>query len=114
MLCSSSCVTVNGGLDVRYSHGFSRRLSNGETGSAKTMLVEDSESEQVTTPSKDGTLVIRQVDVRLAHAVLFHSPPSPLLVCSFCFYRFASEQSENKTSSNDGELEKACAYVMCQ
>uniref|UniRef100_A0A665TXZ2 non-specific serine/threonine protein kinase n=1 Tax=Echeneis naucrates TaxID=173247 RepID=A0A665TXZ2_ECHNA len=35
-------------------------LSNGETESAKTMLVEDSESDQATTPSKDGTLVIRQ------------------------------------------------------
>ncbi|XP_061548399.1 traf2 and NCK-interacting protein kinase-like isoform X6 [Phycodurus eques] len=42
------------------THGFHRRLSNGETGSAKTMLVEDSESNQATTPSKDGTLVIRQ------------------------------------------------------
>ncbi|XP_029379309.1 mitogen-activated protein kinase kinase kinase kinase 4-like isoform X1 [Echeneis naucrates] len=42
------------------SHGFYRRLSNGETESAKTMLVEDSESDQATTPSKDGTLVIRQ------------------------------------------------------
>ncbi|XP_054630047.1 mitogen-activated protein kinase kinase kinase kinase 4 isoform X4 [Dunckerocampus dactyliophorus] len=42
------------------SHGFHRRMSNGESGSAKTMLVEDSESEQATTPSKDGTLVIRQ------------------------------------------------------
>ncbi|XP_037102063.1 mitogen-activated protein kinase kinase kinase kinase 4-like isoform X3 [Syngnathus acus] len=38
----------------------SGRLSNGETGSAKTMLVDDSESNQSTTPSKDGTLVIRQ------------------------------------------------------
>ncbi|XP_072217749.1 mitogen-activated protein kinase kinase kinase kinase 4-like isoform X4 [Leuresthes tenuis] len=36
------------------------RLSNGETESAKTMLVEDLESEQTCTPSKDGTLVIRQ------------------------------------------------------
>uniref|UniRef100_A0A8D3A3X4 non-specific serine/threonine protein kinase n=1 Tax=Scophthalmus maximus TaxID=52904 RepID=A0A8D3A3X4_SCOMX len=36
-------------------------LSNGETASAKTMLVEDSESDQAMTPSKDGTLVIRQV-----------------------------------------------------
>uniref|UniRef100_A0A8D3A444 non-specific serine/threonine protein kinase n=1 Tax=Scophthalmus maximus TaxID=52904 RepID=A0A8D3A444_SCOMX len=35
-------------------------LSNGETASAKTMLVEDSESDQAMTPSKDGTLVIRQ------------------------------------------------------
>ncbi|XP_014188425.1 mitogen-activated protein kinase kinase kinase kinase 4 isoform X8 [Haplochromis burtoni] len=43
-----------------YPHGFRRRVSNGETESAKTMLVEDSESEQATTPSKDGTLVIRQ------------------------------------------------------
>lgn len=47
--------------DIRYPHGFRRRVSNGETESAKTMLVEDSESEQATTPSKDGTLVIRQV-----------------------------------------------------
>lgn len=47
--------------DIRYPHGFCRRLSNGETESAKTMLVEDSESDQATTPSKDGTLVIRQV-----------------------------------------------------
>ncbi|XP_029925433.1 mitogen-activated protein kinase kinase kinase kinase 4-like isoform X7 [Myripristis murdjan] len=36
------------------------RLSNGETESLKTMLAEDSESDQATTPSKDGTLVIRQ------------------------------------------------------
>ncbi|KAM4710984.1 mitogen-activated protein kinase kinase kinase kinase 4-like isoform 4-T4 [Anableps anableps] len=36
------------------------RLSNGESDSAKTILVEDLESEQATTPSKDGTLVIRQ------------------------------------------------------
>uniref|UniRef100_A0A8C5E2K5 non-specific serine/threonine protein kinase n=1 Tax=Gouania willdenowi TaxID=441366 RepID=A0A8C5E2K5_GOUWI len=35
-------------------------VSNGETESAKTMLVEDSESDQALTPSKDGTLVIRQ------------------------------------------------------
>ncbi|XP_075950581.1 mitogen-activated protein kinase kinase kinase kinase 4-like isoform X2 [Anarhichas minor] len=43
-----------------YSHGFRRRMSNGETESAKTMLLEDSESDQASTPSKDGTLVIRQ------------------------------------------------------
>ncbi|XP_028319428.1 mitogen-activated protein kinase kinase kinase kinase 4-like isoform X18 [Gouania willdenowi] len=43
-----------------YPHGFRRRVSNGETESAKTMLVEDSESDQALTPSKDGTLVIRQ------------------------------------------------------
>ncbi|XP_029300980.1 mitogen-activated protein kinase kinase kinase kinase 4 isoform X15 [Cottoperca gobio] len=36
------------------------RMSNGETDSAKTMLVEDSESDKSMTPSKDGTLVIRQ------------------------------------------------------
>uniref|UniRef100_A0A672Z5H4 non-specific serine/threonine protein kinase n=1 Tax=Sphaeramia orbicularis TaxID=375764 RepID=A0A672Z5H4_9TELE len=41
--------------------------SNGETESAKTMLVEDSESDQAMTPSKDGTLVIRQVR---AHSVI--------------------------------------------
>ena len=54
---------VNTGLvtDVRFSHGFRRRLSNGELESAKTMLLEDSESDQAITPSKDGTLVIRQV-----------------------------------------------------
>lgn len=48
-------------MDVRFHHGFYRRLSNGETESAKTMLVEDSENEQTNTPSKDGTLVIRPV-----------------------------------------------------
>ncbi|XP_061746015.1 mitogen-activated protein kinase kinase kinase kinase 4-like isoform X3 [Nerophis ophidion] len=52
--------STSGAEDSRSSHGFHRRLSNGESGSAKTMLVEDSESEQSTTPSKDGTLVIRQ------------------------------------------------------
>ncbi|XP_071320280.1 mitogen-activated protein kinase kinase kinase kinase 4-like isoform X6 [Trachinotus anak] len=54
--------STSGAEDSRagYSHGFYRRLSNGETESAKTMLVEDSESDQATTPSKDGTLVIRQ------------------------------------------------------
>ncbi|XP_034073161.1 mitogen-activated protein kinase kinase kinase kinase 4-like isoform X22 [Gymnodraco acuticeps] len=36
------------------------RMSNGETESAKTMLVEDSENEKGMTSSKDGTLVIRQ------------------------------------------------------
>ncbi|XP_067116748.1 mitogen-activated protein kinase kinase kinase kinase 4-like isoform X1 [Osmerus mordax] len=36
------------------------RLSNGETASLKTLLADDSESDQATTPSKDGTLVIRQ------------------------------------------------------
>lgn len=57
------CMAVNTGLvtDIRYSHGFYRKMSNGETESAKTMLVEDSESDQAITPSKDGTLVIRQV-----------------------------------------------------
>ncbi|KAM3856993.1 mitogen-activated protein kinase kinase kinase kinase 4-like isoform 6-T6 [Diretmus argenteus] len=40
------------------------RLSNGETESLKTMLADDSESDQATTPSKDGTLVMRQVGGR--------------------------------------------------
>ncbi|XP_030210046.1 traf2 and NCK-interacting protein kinase isoform X6 [Gadus morhua] len=54
--------STSGAEDSRagYSHGFYRRLSNGETESLKTMLAEDSESDQATTPSKDGTLVIRQ------------------------------------------------------
>ncbi|XP_071061589.1 mitogen-activated protein kinase kinase kinase kinase 4 isoform X7 [Pseudochaenichthys georgianus] len=43
-----------------FPHGFRRRMSNGETESAKTMLVEDSENEKGMTSSKDGTLVIRQ------------------------------------------------------
>ncbi|XP_068575851.1 mitogen-activated protein kinase kinase kinase kinase 4-like isoform X4 [Cebidichthys violaceus] len=54
--------STSGAEDSRagYSHGFRRRMSNGETESAKTMLLEDSESDQANTPSKDGTLVIRQ------------------------------------------------------
>ncbi|XP_075872513.1 mitogen-activated protein kinase kinase kinase kinase 4-like isoform X10 [Nelusetta ayraudi] len=54
--------STSGAEDSRagYSRGFYRRMSNGETESAKTMLVEDLESERGATPSKDGTLVIRQ------------------------------------------------------
>ncbi|XP_076579206.1 mitogen-activated protein kinase kinase kinase kinase 4-like isoform X7 [Chaetodon auriga] len=63
--------STSGAEDSRagYPHGFCRRLSNGETESAKTMLVEDSESEQGTTPSKDGTLVIRQSTVDIKRLV---------------------------------------------
>ncbi|KAI3366299.1 hypothetical protein L3Q82_009768, partial [Scortum barcoo] len=50
------------------------RLSNGETASAKTMLVEDSEGEQATTPSKDGTLVIRQTGSQMY--ISSFSPPA--------------------------------------
>ncbi|XP_061571617.1 traf2 and NCK-interacting protein kinase-like isoform X3 [Cololabis saira] len=51
------------------------RLSNGETESVKTMLVEDSESDQAITPSKDGTLVIRQSTADIKRLVNL-SPPS--------------------------------------
>ncbi|KAM9328735.1 mitogen-activated protein kinase kinase kinase kinase 4-like isoform 2-T2 [Pholidichthys leucotaenia] len=62
---------------ARYPHGFRRRVSNGETESAKTMLVEDSESDQATTPSKDGTLVIRQSTADIKRLVtLSSSSPS--------------------------------------
>ncbi|XP_057678113.1 mitogen-activated protein kinase kinase kinase kinase 4-like isoform X7 [Corythoichthys intestinalis] len=54
----------------------SGRLSNGETGSAKTMLVEDSESNQATTPSKDGTLVIRQSTADIKRLVNLSSSPA--------------------------------------
>ncbi|XP_077368436.1 mitogen-activated protein kinase kinase kinase kinase 4-like isoform X5 [Festucalex cinctus] len=65
----------------------SGRLSNGDTGSAKTMLVEDSESNQATTPSKDGTLVIRQSTADIKRLVSLsssypagasHGQPQPL------------------------------------
>ncbi|XP_015244457.1 PREDICTED: mitogen-activated protein kinase kinase kinase kinase 4 isoform X2 [Cyprinodon variegatus] len=52
------------------------RLSNGETDSAKTMLVEDLESEQATTPSKDGTLVIRQSTADIKRLVSLSSSSS--------------------------------------
>ncbi|XP_056226287.1 mitogen-activated protein kinase kinase kinase kinase 4-like isoform X4 [Seriola aureovittata] len=52
------------------------RLSNGETESAKTMLVEDSESDQASTPSKDGTLVIRQSAVDIKRSVNLSSSSS--------------------------------------
>nr|XP_057906803.1 mitogen-activated protein kinase kinase kinase kinase 4-like isoform X2 [Doryrhamphus excisus] len=55
----------------------SGRISNGETVSAKTMLVEDSESEQATTPSKDGTLVIRQSTADIKRLVSLSSSSSP-------------------------------------
>eukprot|EP00066_Takifugu_rubripes_P015115 XP_011604381.1 PREDICTED: TRAF2 and NCK-interacting protein kinase-like isoform X2 [Takifugu rubripes] len=50
------------------------RLSNGETESARTR-VEDSESDQATTPSKDGTLVIRQSTVDIKRLVNLSQPP---------------------------------------
>uniref|UniRef100_A0A672Z5H8 non-specific serine/threonine protein kinase n=1 Tax=Sphaeramia orbicularis TaxID=375764 RepID=A0A672Z5H8_9TELE len=63
--------------------------SNGETESAKTMLVEDSESDQAMTPSKDGTLVIRQVRKGTLHLIVSfsillstHSPS----FCKFCIF----------------------------
>ncbi|XP_008279239.1 mitogen-activated protein kinase kinase kinase kinase 4 isoform X3 [Stegastes partitus] len=72
--------STSGAEDSRagYSHGFRRRLSNGETESAKTMLVEDSESDQATTPSKDGTLVIRQstADIKRLVSLSSSSPGS--------------------------------------
>ncbi|XP_071320279.1 mitogen-activated protein kinase kinase kinase kinase 4-like isoform X5 [Trachinotus anak] len=70
--------STSGAEDSRagYSHGFYRRLSNGETESAKTMLVEDSESDQATTPSKDGTLVIRQSTVDIKRLVNLSSSTS--------------------------------------
>ncbi|XP_013880111.1 mitogen-activated protein kinase kinase kinase kinase 4 isoform X8 [Austrofundulus limnaeus] len=52
------------------------KLSNGETDSAKTMLVEDSESEQARTPSKEGTLVIRQSTADIKRLVSLSSPAS--------------------------------------
>lgn len=48
----------------------SLNLSNGETESVKTMIVHDDvESEPAMTPSKEGTLIVRQV-------------PEPLLLLS--------------------------------
>ncbi|XP_056287517.1 mitogen-activated protein kinase kinase kinase kinase 4 isoform X10 [Pseudoliparis swirei] len=55
-----------------FSHGFRRRLSNGETESAKTMLMEDSEGDMTT--SKDGTLVIRQSTADIKQLVNLSSP----------------------------------------
>ncbi|XP_062303488.1 mitogen-activated protein kinase kinase kinase kinase 4-like isoform X5 [Osmerus eperlanus] len=63
------------------------RLSNGETASLKTLLADDSESDQATTPSKDGTLVIRQsagekkrpVAVSQAGPGPGHGQPPPLI-----------------------------------
>ncbi|XP_034073157.1 mitogen-activated protein kinase kinase kinase kinase 4-like isoform X18 [Gymnodraco acuticeps] len=59
-----------------FSHGFRRRMSNGETESAKTMLVEDSENEKGMTSSKDGTLVIRQSTADIKRLVNLSSSSS--------------------------------------
>uniref|UniRef100_A0AAR2J2W7 non-specific serine/threonine protein kinase n=1 Tax=Pygocentrus nattereri TaxID=42514 RepID=A0AAR2J2W7_PYGNA len=51
--------STSGAEDSRAS---SSKLSNGETESVKTMIVHDeAESDPATTPSKDGTLIVRQV-----------------------------------------------------
>ncbi|XP_034073150.1 mitogen-activated protein kinase kinase kinase kinase 4-like isoform X12 [Gymnodraco acuticeps] len=52
------------------------RMSNGETESAKTMLVEDSENEKGMTSSKDGTLVIRQSTADIKRLVNLSSSSS--------------------------------------
>ncbi|XP_034006907.1 mitogen-activated protein kinase kinase kinase kinase 4-like isoform X20 [Trematomus bernacchii] len=52
------------------------RMSNGETESAKTMLVEDSENEKGLTSSKDGTLVIRQSTADIKRLVNLSSSSS--------------------------------------
>nr|XP_033956261.1 mitogen-activated protein kinase kinase kinase kinase 4 isoform X13 [Pseudochaenichthys georgianus] len=59
-----------------FPHGFRRRMSNGETESAKTMLVEDSENEKGMTSSKDGTLVIRQSTADIKRLVNLSSSSS--------------------------------------
>ncbi|KAM9820033.1 mitogen-activated protein kinase kinase kinase kinase 4-like isoform 2-T2 [Neosynchiropus ocellatus] len=70
--------STSGAEDSRagYPHGFRRRVSNGEAESAKTMLVEDSESDPATTPSKDGTLVIRQSTIDIKRLVNMSSSPA--------------------------------------
>ncbi|XP_063733673.1 mitogen-activated protein kinase kinase kinase kinase 4-like isoform X5 [Eleginops maclovinus] len=52
------------------------RMSNGETESAKTMLVEDSENEKGMMSSKDGTLVIRQSTADIKRLVNLSSSSS--------------------------------------
>ncbi|XP_045554880.1 mitogen-activated protein kinase kinase kinase kinase 4 isoform X15 [Salmo salar] len=83
--------STSGAEDTRAGRG----LSNGETASLKTLLAHDDSENDLTTPSKDGTLVIRQsagdkkrpaVNVSssssgpsVAHgqAVQVHTPPGP-------------------------------------
>ncbi|KAM9396331.1 mitogen-activated protein kinase kinase kinase kinase 4-like isoform 9-T9 [Salvelinus alpinus] len=83
--------STSGAEDTRAGRG----LSNGETASLKTLLAHDDSENDLTTPSKDGTLVIRQsagdkkrpvVNVSssssgpsVAHgqAVQAHTPPGP-------------------------------------
>ncbi|XP_071243761.1 mitogen-activated protein kinase kinase kinase kinase 4-like isoform X5 [Salvelinus alpinus] len=83
--------STSGAEDTRAGRG----LSNGETASLKTLLAHDDSENDLTTPSKDGTLVIRQsagdkkrpaVNVSssssgpsAAHgqAVQAHTPPGP-------------------------------------
>uniref|UniRef100_A0A8C7MT59 non-specific serine/threonine protein kinase n=1 Tax=Oncorhynchus kisutch TaxID=8019 RepID=A0A8C7MT59_ONCKI len=52
--------STSGAEDTRAGRG----LSNGETASLKTLLAHDDSENDLTTPSKDGTLVIRQVGLQ--------------------------------------------------
>lgn len=56
-----------------------RGLSNGETASLKTLLAHDDSENDLTTPSKDGTLVIRQVGLQKTLCLLSCLPS---FVCS--------------------------------
>lgn len=62
-----SLISLTWGLCL---HRSSLNLSNGETESVKTMIVHDDvESEPAMTPSKEGTLIVRQVPVSLPSVV---------------------------------------------
>lgn len=67
----------------------SSKVSNGETESVKTMIVHDeAESDTAITPSKDGTLIVRQVreDDFLSLSNVLHVLCFSSFIRSFCMY----------------------------
>ncbi|KAJ8003715.1 hypothetical protein DPEC_G00151210 [Dallia pectoralis] len=67
--------STSGAEDTRAGRG----LSNGETASLKTLLAHDDSENDLTSPSKDGTLVIRQSagDKKRPAVNVFSSSPGP-------------------------------------
>uniref|UniRef100_A0A4W6G661 non-specific serine/threonine protein kinase n=1 Tax=Lates calcarifer TaxID=8187 RepID=A0A4W6G661_LATCA len=83
------------------------RMSNGETESAKTMLVEDSESDQATTPSKDGTLVISGWSIS-------HPPPPPPSPLPRLALVSATASPSPPATASQRKTALPAAYTTCQ
>uniref|UniRef100_A0AAR2LRJ9 non-specific serine/threonine protein kinase n=1 Tax=Pygocentrus nattereri TaxID=42514 RepID=A0AAR2LRJ9_PYGNA len=94
--------STSGAEDSRAS---SSKLSNGETESVKTMIVHDeAESDPATTPSKDGTLIVRQTQ-SASNTLQKHKSSSSFT--PFIDPRLLQISPSSGSFGNDGRLQEA-------